>query len=91
MDIDAHLVWPLSLVISDDIDDLFLRMKNGYLTNYFIASSPGNYNIRKIAEKIIENIANESFDNVYDITGPGVFDQVFGKNLPSQSRLQDYV
>ncbi|MDQ7066904.1 MAG: glycosyltransferase [Sulfurimonas sp.] len=41
MDIDAHLVWPLSKIIKEDDIEVFLLNKRHY-TNYFIASTKNN-------------------------------------------------
>jgi mannosyltransferase OCH1-like enzyme len=41
------------------------------LTNFFIASSPGNPLLAKVAGKIIENIHEGASNDVFEITGPG--------------------
>ncbi len=88
MDIDAHLVWPLHKILSHEQDELFLQIKTGEISNYFIASKPNNPNLAAIIEQIVENIENESSENVYDLTGPGVFNKVLGdRNVPKRYYL----
>lgn len=76
IDMDAHLVWPLGRIIEPGAPELFLRYKNKESTNYFIASSPGNPNIKAIIDEVLARIEHSESNNVYDITGPGVFEDV---------------
>jgi mannosyltransferase OCH1-like enzyme len=88
MDIDAHLVWPLEKILKPDQEELFLQIKTGEISNYFIASKPNNPNLAAIIDQIVENIENESSENVYDLTGPGVFNKVLGdRNVPKRYYL----
>ena len=88
MDIDAHLVWPLEKILKPDQEELFLQIKTGEISNYFIASKPNNPNLAAIIDQIVENIENESSENVYDLTGPGVFNKVLGdRNVPNRYYL----
>ena len=88
MDIDAHLVWPLEKILTPEQEELFLQIKTGEISNYFIASKPNNPNLAAIIEQIVENIENESSENVYDLTGPGVFNKVLGdRNVPKRYYL----
>ena len=88
MDIDAHLVWPLEKIFKPEQEELFLQIKTGEISNYFIASKPNNPNLAAIIEQIVENIENESSENVYDLTGPGVFNKVLGnRNVPKRYYL----
>lgn len=45
MDIDAHLIWPLSSIIKPEQTELYLVIKNGEISNYFIASKNDNINL----------------------------------------------
>lgn len=76
MDIDAHLVWPLQWILKPEDDELYIRMKDGRLTNYFIASKPDNPHLEKIILVINQNIIEQNLTGTYEITGPGVFDRV---------------
>ena len=70
MDIDAHLVWPLSKIIKADDKEVFLLNKEHY-TNYFIASEPNNPVLEETLRIIIDNIKNKKIERgVYDLTGP---------------------
>ncbi len=73
LDIDAHAVSSLDRIISPDDDGLFLLMKDGSLTNYFIASAPNNPDMEKIIRRITANIDADSTNNVFDMTGPKAF------------------
>jgi mannosyltransferase OCH1-like enzyme len=79
IDIDAHFLWPLSSLIHPDIDELYLTIKRGDISNYFIASKSNNDNLDKIIRVIMTNISDNKLDNVYEITGPGVFNKVLDK------------
>jgi len=78
MDIDAHLVWPLHWSIPAEATELYLRIKTGEISNYFIASAPNNPRLQRVIDKVIQNIRERSSENVYDLTGPGVFNEVLG-------------
>jgi len=70
MDIDAHLVWPLSKIIKPEDKEVFLLNKEHY-TNYFIASEPHNPVLEETLRIIIDNINNKKIERgVYDLTGP---------------------
>ncbi|QOY55234.1 glycosyl transferase [Candidatus Sulfurimonas marisnigri] len=72
MDIDAHLVWPLSKIIKPDDTEVFLLTKQHY-SNYFIASQKNNPVLEKSLNIIVDNIVNKKLGSgVYDLTGPSV-------------------
>lgn len=78
MDIDAHVVWPLGYMISDQESEVFLKNKQHY-TNYFIASSKNNPILEKALEIIVENIEQKKVDGgVYALTGPNVLNLAIG-------------
>ena len=78
MDIDAHLVWPISKIIKEDDEEIYLLNKEHY-TNYFIASAKNNEVITKSLELIIENIKEKKVDaGVYSLTGPNVLNIAIG-------------
>jgi len=80
MDIDAHLIRPLGVVINEHQHEIYLKIKTGEISNYFIASAPANPLLEKIIKQIIKNIEENSIKNVYDLTGPGVFNTVIDIN-----------
>ncbi len=78
MDIDAHLVWPLSKIIKEDDEEIFLLNKEHY-TNYFMASAKDNKVIKKALKLIVENIKQKKVDaGVYSLTGPNVLNLAIG-------------
>ncbi|MBB93269.1 MAG: mannosyltransferase [Rhodobacteraceae bacterium] len=70
LDADANFVWPPSSSIRADEDELFLRMRDGEITNYFLACAPGNRYMTAIEAEIRANIAAGTEKNVYLMTGP---------------------
>ena len=76
MDIDSHFVWPLDRFIEAGTSEIFLRYKNKAATNYFIASAPANPNIKALLDEVLCRIETSQSNNVYEITGPSVFQDV---------------
>ncbi len=79
LDIDAHFVWPLHRIIRPEYHALYIIIKKGEISNYFIASETNNVQLEQIIEIILNNIRENTLKNVYDLTGPGVFNQVLDK------------
>ena len=80
MDIDAHLIWPLSRIIPTGATELFLRYKDGAATNYFIASKPENPVIKALINEVLHRIETSQGNNIYEITGPAVFQAVLSEH-----------
>lgn len=76
LDIDAHVVWPLGFIIRPDYDELYIETKRGDISNYFIASKPDNPHFAQMIELVLENIKENTLTNVFELTGPGVFNKV---------------
>ncbi|WP_445395497.1 glycosyltransferase family 32 protein [Zobellella sp. An-6] len=76
LDIDAHAVWPLGFIIKPDHQELYIIRKGDELTNYFIASRPDNPNMERLIARVLQNIRENTIEGVYNLTGPGVFNQV---------------
>lgn len=76
MDIDAHLIWPLEKMAELKDGEIFIQIKSGDLSNYFMASKPDTKNLELVINQIVENIENDASENVYDLTGPGVITRV---------------
>jgi mannosyltransferase OCH1-like enzyme len=88
MDIDAHLVWPLHKILANANSELYLKIKTGEISNYFIASAPANRNLLDLINRICQNVSYSTSTNVYDLTGPGVFNDVFkGREVPTRYYL----
>ncbi|MCK5722420.1 MAG: glycosyl transferase [Gammaproteobacteria bacterium] len=76
MDIDAHLVWPLSSIIKTEQVELYIVARKGDITNYFIASKNENSHLKQMIDVVLKNIKENTIKNVYVLTGPGIFNQV---------------
>lgn len=74
MDIDAHLVFPLSGLIKKTDKELFiLKGSDNTHTNYFIASQKNHPILEKATEIILENINSNQVVGVFSLTGPVPF------------------
>jgi mannosyltransferase OCH1-like enzyme len=80
LDIDANFVWPLNSILANNPAELYLTIRNGEISNYFIASKPNNPHLDQMASIIMKNINENTIKNVYLFTGPGVFNQVLDKS-----------
>lgn len=76
MDIDAHIVWPLSWIVDRTAEEVILKRKSDY-TNYFMASRPDNPLLEQVLDMIVGNIegGNKEKQGVYGLTGPGVLNK----------------
>ncbi|CAN0580888.1 unnamed protein product, partial [Ectocarpus sp. 12 AP-2014] len=63
-------VWPPSSSVTAEDEEVFLRMRDGEITNYFLACAPGNRYMTAIEAQIRENIQDGTETNVYLLTGP---------------------
>ncbi|WP_418186063.1 glycosyltransferase family 32 protein [Aliarcobacter vitoriensis] len=78
MDIDAHVVLPLSTLIKADDKELFIKSKLRY-NNYFLATAPNNKHFSKTLDLIVDNIKNKRIDDgVYSLTGPMALNNAIG-------------
>ncbi|MGW1425737.1 glycosyltransferase family 32 protein [Bradyrhizobium manausense] len=80
LDVDAAFSWSPEYLLSADQSELFVRAKDGRLTNYFLAAEPSHPALAAVAAKIAENIASGTITSVYDMTGPTVIDLVAGNS-----------
>ncbi|MCC5902026.1 MAG: glycosyl transferase [Halomonas sp.] len=81
LDIDAHQVWPLASIVGQNREELYVMTRRGEISNYFIASKPDNENIKLLIDKVVENISLNSSDNIFHLTGPGVFNECLDKEV----------
>jgi len=79
LDIDAHFVWPPELLIPPELNELYIEIKTGEISNYFIASAPNNPNLALVIEEIVRGISGGTNNDVYSLTGPGVFNRALKK------------
>ncbi|MEM8730434.1 MAG: glycosyltransferase [Pseudomonadota bacterium] len=70
LDTDANFVWPPSWSIPNDADEFFIQMRDGEVTNYFLAAAPGNRFFTEIERLVRQNIHANTHDNIYEMTGP---------------------
>jgi len=85
MDIDAHLVWPLSFIIEDAFEELYLLRRKDHYTNYFIASQKNKPKLEEMIAMIVENIEAGDVESVYSLTGPVVQNRVLtGQKVESR-------
>lgn len=78
LDIDAHLIWPLHKILGSQ-QELFLKIKKGEMSNYFIASKPENPNLVALIDQVCFNIETNASPNIYELTGPGVLNKVLAQ------------
>ena len=76
LDIDSNFTGSPEVFIPADADDMFIAMKNGEVTNYFLACAPGHPVLQEVCRRIVDNIREGSLKSVYDMTGPTVLDAV---------------
>jgi mannosyltransferase OCH1-like enzyme len=82
MDIDAHLVWPMGWIIKPSYAEVYIEAKDRKISNYFIASKPDNPRLEAIINVVLRNIDENTLKNIFDLTGPGVFNNVLrGKGV----------
>lgn len=78
IDIDATLIWPLHHLLKGVGSALYIKArKNDEITNYFLATVPGNPHFKQVIERIVHNINHyDPARGVYGTTGPIVFNEV---------------
>jgi mannosyltransferase OCH1-like enzyme len=74
LDIDANLTCDLDRLIQPCDDGLFIAMKTGEVTNYFLASAPNNPVLWDVCRRIVANIEAGELTSVYHMTGPTVLE-----------------
>ena len=77
MDIDAHLTWPLELMIKRSFKSFFVKTKPNHYTNNFFASKKNNPFLISAITIVLGNInSKKHFETIYDITGPPILNAV---------------
>ena len=72
LDVDAALCWPVVWSLENEQSELFLKGKDGHVTNFFLAAQPEHPVFWKIAMQIQKNIQENKIASLYDMTGPTV-------------------
>ncbi len=93
LDIDAHLVFPLSGIINKTDRELFILKGNSNThTNYFIASQANHSILEKAIEIILANINSNKIVGVFSLTGPVPFsDAIKQSKLSVNDKSYRYV
>ena len=93
MDIDAHLIFPLSGIIKSKDKELFiLKGTNNAHTNYFIAAEKNHPILSKATEIILDNINSDKIIGVFSLTGPVPFSNAIALNdYPVNNQSYRYV
>lgn len=78
MDIDATLIWPLHRLLKGVDSAVYIKNRhNGEMTNYFLATVPGNPHFKQVMERIVHNINHyDPKQGVYGTTGPAVLEAI---------------
>jgi mannosyltransferase OCH1-like enzyme len=76
LDIDSNFTGNPERFLRGDPEGVFIAMKNGEVTNYFLAAAPGNPVLQAACDRIVRNITAAELTSVYDLTGPTVLDAV---------------
>ncbi|HGO5823027.1 TPA: glycosyltransferase family 32 protein [Mannheimia haemolytica] len=78
IDIDGHLVYPLSQIIGENDSEVLIKRRDKY-TNFFLASEAGNWILKDTLELIISNIENRRIEGgVFVMTGPDTLNNAIG-------------
>ncbi len=93
MDIDAHLIFPLSGIIKSKDKELFILKGTGNAhTNYFIATEKDHPILSKAIEIILDNINSDKVIGVFSLTGPLPFsDAIAQSKQPINDKYYRYV
>lgn len=76
LDIDSNLTVNPERFLRGGAEGVFIAMKNGEVTNYFLAATPGHPVLQAACDRIVRNITEGALTSVYDMTGPTVLDAV---------------
>ncbi len=76
LDIDANFTARPEKHIDEGTENVFISVNDGEITNYFMASAPGNPVLQEVCDQIVRNINDGSIASVYEMTGPIVLDAV---------------
>ncbi len=74
LDIDANFTVNPERFLGRETEGVFITMKEGEVTNYFLASAPNNPVLREACDRIVRNINEGVLTSVYDLTGPIVLE-----------------
>lgn len=76
MDIDGNFVDDPDKFIPADAEHVFIATDDGAVTNYFMASAPGNPALQEMCDEIVRNIEEDNLTSIFHMTGPTVIDRI---------------
>ena len=86
IDIDGHLVFPLSQIIAEQDSEVLIKRRDKY-TNFFLACEAGHPIMKATLDLIVENIENRRIDGgVFAMTGPETLNAVIGSQTVNTRR-----
>jgi len=93
LDIDAHLIFPLSGIIKSNDKELFiLKGTDNDHTNYFIATEKNHHILTDAINIILNNINSDKVIGVFSLTGPVPFsDAIAQSNQPVNDKSYRHV
>lgn len=86
IDIDGHLVFPLSQVIQPNDSEVLIKRRDKY-TNFFLACEKGHPIMQQTLEIIVSNIENRRIEGgVFVMTGPDTLNSAIGNQQVNTRR-----
>ncbi|PVZ70242.1 WcbI family polysaccharide biosynthesis putative acetyltransferase [Pelagibaculum spongiae] len=92
VDAATRCILPLKELLSDKYNLILMKKWHGAIWNGFIATPSKNEDIYKVFLMILENVSKKFSNNVWEVSGPGVFNQLIddGVECIPQSELKPY-
>lgn len=86
IDIDGHLVFPLSQIIQEQDSEVLIRRRDKY-TNFFLACEAGHPIMKATLDLIVDNIENRRIEGgVFVMTGPDTLNNAIGDQVVNTRR-----
>ncbi|AWI50249.1 glycosyl transferase [Actinobacillus porcitonsillarum] len=86
IDIDGHLVFPLSQIIQPNDSEVLIKRRDKY-TNFFLACEKGHPIMQQTLEIIVSNIENRRIEGgVFVMTGPDTLNNAIGNQQVNTRR-----
>lgn len=86
IDIDGHLVFPLSQIIQPNDSEVLIKRRDKY-TNFFLACEKGHPIMHQTLEIIVSNIENRRIEGgVFVMTGPDTLNSAIGNQQVNTRR-----
>lgn len=86
IDIDGHLVFPLSQIIQPNDSEVLIKRRDKY-TNFFLACEKGHPIMQQTLEIIVSNIENRRIEGgVFVMTGPDTLNSAIGNQQVNTRR-----